>query len=599
MAGRSTYVYALERNAKRIGGTPALVQGNRYLTYRDLDRRANQVGHALLEHGVRRGERVAIALYNGFEFMEMTYGAWKCAAISIPLNYRFMDEELVHVLDNSDSVGVVVGADFAEVFERILPRLPKIRFMLIVGDEVHEDPAKGIFDYHREVGRMPISKPKLPWREQSDDDIGYNIYTGGTTGMPKGIAYKEKAFTKTVLEAASGSIPEILQRLSHAPDSLFNGLPAGGLLKSQTGRSLLRASWLGRTIKAGARIAPISYNPIIPRLAAGELRALFVSPLMHAWAWGISTALLRFGGTCFFLAKPSYDPEEALDIISNARIRLFAAIGDSSLRPILETLDQKQAQRHWHLDDLSVIIASGMPTSAEVKEGLLKHHFIKTVFLDVFISSEITHGAFTVYTSADTNFNKAVFKVTDRIKILDSETLEEVKPGEVGEVARRTDILPEGYYKDPEKTKKLIREKRGEKWLMSGDLALLDEQGYFHFVGRGSECINTGGEKVYPEEVENLLKHFPGVRMVGVTATPDEKYGELVTAVIEREPDADFGAEEVMEYCRGKIAGYKRPRRVIFVDEFPTTLVGKAHYRRLREIAKESLTQQQKMASSG
>ncbi len=585
MAGNCTFVYGLEKNAKLIPNAVAISQGNRYLTYKDLDQRANQLGKALLRLGVGRGERVSIALTNSFEFLESTFGAWKLAAITIPLNYRFMDEELIHVLDNSDSVGVILDAEYLEMFQRIWPRLPNIRFLLVVGD-CEADAKNNIYHYDTLLRQFSATKPKLAWKEQGNEDTGYNIYTGGTTGMPKGISYTEKGFTKTVVEALGSNAPDLVQRISEAPDHLLRLLPGGRLISSRVGRAILRFPLWGKIAAKGAKYAPASYNRFLAKMLAGDVRVLLVSPLMHAWAWAISANLIKLGGTVFLLDSAHYDVEEALGLISKNKIRAIAAIGDSTLKPILTELDAHPNK--YNLDTLNVIIASGMPTSPEVKEGLLKRHMNNTILLDVLISSEITHGAATIYTSADTNFNKAVFKVTDRIQVLNSDTGEPVSVGEVGEVARQTDVVPQGYYKDPEKTKKLIREFNGKTWLMSGDLAELRADGSFSFVGRGSECINTGGEKVYPEEVENLIKQMDEVEIVGITATPDEKYGEAVTAVIQLKAGRQLTQQQVIEFTQGKISGYKRPRRILFVKEFPTTLIGKPHYKALRELAKQS-----------
>ncbi len=585
MAGNCTFIHGLEKNAKLIPNAVAISQGNRYLTYKDLDQRANQLGKALLRLGVGRGERVSIALTNSFEFLESTFGAWKLAAITIPLNYRFMDEELIHVLDNSDSVGVILNAEYLEIFQRIWPRLPNIRFLLVVG-ECEPDPQNNIYQYDTLLKQFSGNKPKLAWKEQGNEDTGYNIYTGGTTGMPKGISYTEKGFTKTVVEALGSNAPDLLQRVADAPDHLLRLLPGGRIISSRLGRAFLRLPLWGKLGAKGAKYAPASYNRFLAKMLAGDVRVLLVSPLMHAWAWAISANLIKLGGTVFLLNSDHYDVEEALGLISKNKIRAIAAIGDSTLKPILAELDTQPDK--YSLDTLNVIIASGMPTSPEVKEGLLKRHLNHTILLDVLISSEITHGAATIYTSADTNFNKAVFKVTERIQVLNSDTGEPVSVGEVGEVARQTDVVPQGYYKDPEKTKKLIREFNGKTWLMSGDLAELREDGSFSFVGRGSECINTGGEKVYPEEVENLIRQMDAVEIVGITATPDEKFGEAVTAVIQLKAGSRLTEQQVIEFTKGKISGYKCPRRILFVKEFPTTLIGKPHYKALRELAKQS-----------
>lgn len=575
MAGNYTFVDALERNARTIGGAVALVQGRRLRTYLDLDRRANQIGHAYLSLGLQRAERVALLLTNSIEFVECTYGGWKDALISVPINYRFMNNELIHVLDNSDSVAVVLEDQFLPTFEHIKSHLPKIRFLLVVGD-TPSDPDRQIYNFEEFISAQPEHKPKLIWSEQGNDDTGYNIYTGGTTGLPKGISYGEKAMLKTAVEGLSSFVPNLLRRTARDENAK---LPGGAFT-----RRLLQTRATARSLQWVLEHAPLSNNSLLPRWIQGRSRALVVSPMMHSVGWGVSHALTKVGGTVYILEGKSYDPAEAYDLIRDHRINFLAAIGDSTLKPLLDVLDERGAKAIQHL---STIGSVGMPASADVKERLLKTHLPNCTFIDILGGSEITGISFQLYSSHDSVFNKVTFPVSERNLIINPETGLAVKPGEVGELARRTNVPPQGYYKDPEKTAKLIRQFNDQTWLMSGDLARLDENGEtFTFVGRGSECINTGGEKVYPDEVETVIKKLKAVDMVGVTATPDEKYGELVTAVIKIAHNAQLSSEEVTVFCKDKIAGYKRPRKVIFVDDFPTTLIGKPHYKGLRELAK-------------
>jgi acyl-CoA synthetase (AMP-forming)/AMP-acid ligase II len=317
-------------------------------------------------------------------------------------------------------------------------------------------------------------------------------------------------------------------------------------------------------------------------LMGGRFRAGFVSPFMHAWAYAIHLSILRSGGTVVIPAGTSFNAEDALEMIESKRVNFLTAIGDANLRPMVDALERKK----YDMQSLFGIIASGMYTSPDVKRRLFEQ-IPHLLLLDVFISSEISHGAFRIYTAADKELQKATFKTTDSIKVLDPETCEPVKPGETGEVARRTESLPEGYYKDKEKTNELIREINGEHWLFSGDMAMLDKDGYFHFVGRGSECINTGGEKVYPEEVEEVIKRHSKVENAGVTGVPDEKWGEAVTAIVQLKKGEKAGESEIIDFCRDRMAGYKKPKHVIFVEELPTTTIGKAWYKELRKLVEE------------
>lgn len=582
MAGKHTFVHALEQNAKHIQGALAVVQGDRFLTFQDLNHQANRIAHGLINLNIQRGNSIALCLTNSIPFIESTYGIWKAACVSVPLNYHFKDEELINVLENSDSIGAIVEEEFIDSFLRIRSQLPKLKFIIQVGNR--QTAVKDILNYHHWLNTQPKNKPKLSWPEQSDDDIGYNIYTGGTTGMPKGISYNEKAMIQSTLEGFSGSVPAILKQISRAKDTSFESVPGGAFLKSGIGRRIIGAKITASIVKWLMLHMPTSYRSRPAKRLAGNLRVLIVSPMMHSLGWVLGFTLPKFGATIFLLEGKSYEPEEALKLMEQNHIAILGAIGDATLKPLLAALDRQP----YDLSALQGIFASGMPTSAEVKKRLLQEYMPNCRFMDFIGGSELTGMAFRFYTKYDTEFNKSSFPVNDRVMILDPLTGIAVAPGEVGELARRTDNLPNGYYKDPEKTRQLIRYYHGQSWLMSGDLAQLDEDGTFHFVGRGSECINTGGEKVYPEEVENLLIKLPGVKMAGITATADDKWGELVTAVIQLDGTNHLSEQQVIDYTKDKISGYKRPKRVIFVDEFPTTLIGKPHYRALRELAAQT-----------
>jgi len=584
MAGKHTFVNALEKNSKYIGDQLAVVQGQRSRTFKALDDRANQLGRVLASLSIQREERIALGLTNSIEFVESTYGAWKCACISVPLNYRFMDDELVHVLTNSDSVAAIIEQEYFDTFLRIQSRVPQLRFLLVVGD-IPTNTAQNIYNYEQLINLQCTEKPALGWKEQTDQDIGYNIYTGGTTGMPKGISYNEKAMIKSTIEAFSSALPNQLKALSKASPESLGSSRTGKLLASPLARKLLGAQRTARIARWVLERIPLSYNRFAAQQVSGALRVLVVSPMMHSLGWVLSFSLPKLGATLYLLESNSYDSQEALAVMQRHKINFLGAIGDATLKPLLNELNRNP----YDLSELRGIFASGMPTSAAVKEALLKKHMLNTLFIDFIGGSELTGMAFKIYTSKDTEFNKASFPVTDRIMIVNSQTGKPVAPGEIGELARRTDNLPNGYYKDQEKTDQLIQTFQGQSWLMSGDLAQLDERGFFHFVGRGSECINTGGEKVYPEEVENLLRQISGIKEVGLTATPSNQWGELVTAVVQLQDASELTAQQIIDFTQGKISGYKRPKRVIFTDQFPITLIGKPHYRALRELAKSSI----------
>lgn len=558
-----TFIFGIEQAARIRADKPAFIEGDKVMSWKEFNERSNALAHALLDIGVKREEKVAIALYNGNEFTEATCAAWKIAAMSVPINYRFMDDELYYVLDNSDTVAIVLDEELINIFKRLEPKLPKVRYYIVLG----KNNPSGWYNYNEFIKKYPKTKPSLTWKPQSNTDIGYNMYTGGTTGYPKGISYTEENFTGSLKEALAGSIPEILKKASKGPN-------VGPVLKWILSRET--TAKLAKRLVVNMR----DNSALMQRLRGDKMKALFVSPFMHAWAWGLHLTMLKSGGTVVLPSSRSFDPEEILKIIEKREIKILVAIGDATLKPVSEKL----AGSKYDISSLKMIIASGMPTSPDVKKKILQN-IPDAAILDVFLSSEISHGAFTLYTSSDKEFKKVTFKITDNLKVVNPETGIPVKPGEIGEVARRTDILPEGYYKDPEKTKKLIRKINGENWLFSGDLAEVDTEGYFHFVGRGNACINTGGEKVFPQEVEDVIQKHPAVKEAGVAGVPDEKWGEAVTALVVLGEGKKATKEEIIEFCRDKISGYKRPKHVFFVDSIPKTLVGKSHYSELVKIA--------------
>jgi acyl-coenzyme A synthetase/AMP-(fatty) acid ligase len=266
---------------------------------------------------------------------------------------------------------------------------------------------------------------------------------------------------------------------------------------------------------------------------------------------------------------------------------VLVAVGDGQCRPMADELDRAEAEgRSYDLSSLAVILTSGMALSVDVKERLFRH-LPKLVILDVLASTEGHYISITPYTAADRELGKTVFKVSETVKVLNEEGVE-VSAGEVGEVAvARQHQGSSGYFHDAEKSARTYRKVGDSTYIFTGDMGMVDERGHIHLIGRGSGCINTGGEKVFPEEVEEVLNQHPAVELSGVTSVPHQRWGEAVTAVIQLEEGSEASEEELKAFCKERLADYKAPKYVIYVDELPRLITGKVHYRELKKLVSE------------
>jgi acyl-CoA synthetase (AMP-forming)/AMP-acid ligase II len=513
---------------------PALIHGDRVVTWSQLTRRSNNLARALIERGAQPGDKIAFYMRNRPEYMETLAAAFKARLTHVNVNYRYTADEVLYIFDNSDAQTVVYGSEFRDIIAQIHGRLDKVKtFVEITADGTPADFAE---DYEALAGAgdgEPLDIVRSP------DDMLF-IYTGGTTGMPKGVMWTHHDMREITLGPARqlGPVPETAAEIAEA-------------LKI-TG--------------PGSRLLP-------------------APPLMHGT--GLLTAMgsMLAGGCVITLEQPSFDAVEMLEAVEKHRPAGLVIVGDSFAKPILNALEENPGK--YDLSSVMAIVSSGVMWSLEVKRGLLRH-MPQAMLNDAFSSSEAIGSGSSIMTSGG-EVATAKFMISDRCRVFD-ENDQPVTPGSgVPGVVALAPPNPLGYYKDAEKTAQTFRVIDGVRYSIPGDWCVVEADGALTLLGRGSACINTAGEKVYPEEVEEALKTHPAVEDALVVGMPDEKWGQSVTAVIRLSANQDLDEDALRRHVRERLAGYKTPKRVLVGDLVMRAPNGKANYKAASEFAREQL----------
>jgi acyl-CoA synthetase (AMP-forming)/AMP-acid ligase II len=535
MAGWN-YADLWESVAEAIPARPAQVHGARTLSWRDFDRRADALARHLLDAGLERQSKVATYLYNGPEYLETYYAAFKAGLAPANTNYRYVADELIYLFDNADAEAVVFHASFAPTVDRIRGQLPKVRTWIAVGEAGHAVPPFAA-DYDALVAREG-GRTQAPWGRSGDDVL--ILYTGGTTGMPKGVMWRQ--------------------------DDLFNVLGGGGNL-------LMDIPPLSTIAEAGERARASDPGAMIA-----------AAPLMHGTAQFTGIMTLTTGGSVACLPSKHFDASEFWNEAERLKASGAAIVGMAFAAPLLEALERNPGR--WDLSALRRLGSSGTVWSMENKQGLLRH-LPDCVIFDSFGSSEaVGMGASTSSAAAMAETAKFMVGVNSAVFTEDGRRVEPGS-GERGLVAV-SGFLPVGYYKDPEKTARTFREFEGRRWSVPGDFATVEADGSLRLLGRGSQVVNTGGEKVFPEEVEEALKRYPGVRDAAVVGVPDARFGERICAVVDFPGEAAPTLADLSAHVREHLAAYKAPRELVLapINRAPN---GKLDYKSVRALALERL----------
>jgi 3-oxocholest-4-en-26-oate---CoA ligase len=508
----------------------ALVAGDRRLTYAQLDERSNRFAHHLLDDGVGPGDKVAIYSWDRAEWVEAMLGTYKARAVPVNVNYRYVADEARYILDNSDAVVVVHERAFAPLLAAIRADLPRVHHYVVLEDE--SDAATDATPYE---DALATASPGRDFEPRSPDDL-YLLYTGGTTGVPKGVMWRSEDIFFAALGGGGFGQPPITK-----PEELAERIPA-----------------------EDARAMP-----------------MVNAPLMHGGGQWMAFITLFGGGTVVLNCDRHFDPDRIWRTVERERCNSVMVVGDAMARPLAEALAAPGAS----YDTSSVIMvgSGGAILTPSVKEQL-RAQLPNAMIVDSFGASE-TGASGSVFDTEAAGAGPR-FTMGDFMTVLDDE-LRPVAPGSgvVGLLARRGHI-PLGYYKDAEKTAAtFVVAADGTRWVVPGDYAVVESDGTITLLGRGSVCINSGGEKVYPEEVEAALKSHPDVFDAVVVGVPDDRYVERVAAIVQPRSGADPLLEELRNHCREKLAGYKLPRQLVVTDAIPRTPAGKPDYRAAKTMA--------------
>ncbi len=515
----------LEAAAEVAPAHPAVIQGERVLSWQDLDARANRLARSLIRAGLAPDSKVAFYLRNSAAYIELLTACSKARFVHANVNYRYVDEELFHVLDNSDAEAVVYDSEFRAHVENLRPRLGKVRVFLEVGEK-SDDQAAG-FALPFESACADGDETPLGI-ERSGQDL-YFMYTGGTTGYPKGVMWEHKA----------------------------------------------RIAAVGITDAA----SPEAHRQKLMAQGPGPV-AMPAAPLMHSTGFTTAIATLINAGTLVLLPGRRFEAAECLAEIERHRVSRVAIVGDAFSVPILDYL-----AAHAGVHDLSkvdMITSAGAMWSEHCKRGLLEH-FPNATLSDSLGSSEGSRLGSAVTRQGEST-TTASFTVGDNVKVF-TEDFREVAPGsgESGMIAK-SGALPIGYYKDPEGTAKTFPVVDGVRYSLAGDWCRIETDGTMTLLGRGNNCINTGGEKVFPEEVEEALKRAPGIYDAAVLGVPDPRWGQAVTAVVRTVDDLPLEESAAREHLDTCLARYKHPKQIVRVTGELRHENGKVNYRGVRRL---------------
>jgi fatty-acyl-CoA synthase len=536
MALRFNLADLFELVAEAVPDRLALAHGaqGRTRTWAELDARAD----ALAAHLVRRhapGGKLAIYSHNRPEFVESLVAALKARLVPVNVNYRYREDELAYLFENSDAAAVVYEASFAAQVASLRDRLPGVREWIELDDGA---PGNAFAEPYEAIASQRAARPDLA---RSPDDL-ILLYTGGTTGMPKGVMWTQGALWRAL--GGGGNVA----RGEAAPDS------------GDEHRSRVRREE--------------NAVPLLPGC-----------PLMHGTGQFMAYTVLGNGGAVVTLEGRRLDPHELWRTVEARRVQALAIVGDAFAKPMLRALEERPGA--YDLSCVRQVVSSGVMWSPAVKRALLEH-LPEAALQDSFGSSEAVGFGLEVTTRASTA-KLGRFRIGPNCKVFTPEG-EEVLPGSgVAGFIARSGPIPLGYYKDEKKTAETFREYQGRRWSIPGDWCRVNADGTLDLLGRGSVCINTGGEKVHPEEVEEALKLHPAVADAVVVGLPDPEWGEAVTALVELRAGAGPGEAALRDFVRERLAGYKVPKRVVVVDSVGRSPAGKADYKGARARVREAL----------
>jgi acyl-CoA synthetase (AMP-forming)/AMP-acid ligase II len=525
-----------DREVVVVSHAPESRAPSRRLTFGQLDERANRLAGALAGAGIGAGDHIGLQLLNGSEYLEGMLAAFKLSAVPVNVNFRYVENELRHLYDDADLVAVIHHRRFSPRVAAAADAAPTVKHLLVVDDDSGEDVAGGAVDYEQALNDASPARPDGSARTGDDR---YIAYTGGTTGLPKGVVWRQE-------------------------DIFFAAMGGGDVFQSGNFISTPEEI-VGRIPEVGGTI-------------------LTTPPLMHVSAqWGVFHSLFA-GGRIVFTPPGAFDADAIWRLVADEGVNILTIVGDAMARPLAEAYARAKDGGSAYDASSLIVIGSGGATLSATAKARLGELLPTLMIVDGFGSSETGIVGNKLHASGDTSTSPR-FTVNAQTNVLDDDG-KPVEPGsgKVGRLARKGHV-PLGYYKDEKKTAATFLEVDGERWVLPGDNATVDEDGTVVLLGRGSTSINTGGEKVYPEEVETALMTSDDVADAVVVGLPDDRWGERVVAVVKAVPGANPTLESLQQHARASLAGYKVPRALVLVDALERTPAGKPDYKWAKEKA--------------
>jgi 3-oxocholest-4-en-26-oate---CoA ligase len=512
---------------------PAFIHGERVITWGEATKATNNLARGLIARGAQPGDKIAIYMRNRPEYLLALAAGFKARMTHVNVNYRYTPQEVWYIFDNSDAQAVVYASEFRDAVAEIRPQLPKVKTWIEVSGDGKVAPFAEPFERLAEEGNGG------PLDIQRSGDDQFFIYTGGTTGMPKGVIWTHHDLREITLAAQRrmGPVPETLEELAAA------------------------------TAKAPG------------------MRTLPAPPLMHGTGLLTAMGAMLSGGSVVTLEGETFDADELLRAIETHKPQSMAIVGDSFARPLLNALEANPGK--YDVSSVMAIVSSGVMWSVEVKRGLLEH-MPQAMLNDGFSSSEALGMGASVMTKGG-EVQTARFVIGERCRVFDENDNEVVPGSGVAGMVAIKGPNPLGYYKDEEKTARTFRTIAGERYSIPGDWVIVEADGSLTLLGRGNACINTAGEKVFPEEVEEALKTHPSVEDALVVGVPDEKWGQAVTGVVELAEGHALDEAALRAHVRKSLAGYKTPKRIVVADRSLRAANGKADYPAAKAAAEGAL----------
>jgi acyl-CoA synthetase (AMP-forming)/AMP-acid ligase II len=518
---------------------PAVKVGDRTVTYAELESEANRLAHYLQSQGVRAGDHVAVYAKNSIEHVIAVLAIVKIRAVNINVNYRYVEGELNYLFDNADVVALIHERTYAPLVAKTAPNHPKLKTFVVVPDVIEPEDRSDVSAYGGVLYADALAgqSDARDFEERSPDDL-HIIYTGGTTGFPKGVMWRHEDFWRVL----------------------------GGGIDFYTGEPLTEFDQSKQAAQDGRMVT----FPLSPLMHGGAQAGL----LMHLFAGHLT------------ILEPKFDPQRTWEIIDDNGVMLIFMTGDAMARPLIEEFERRAATGSPYSGaSLFAVSSSAAIFSPEVKERWIAA-LPNPVYTDSVGASETGFQGMGMQDKEHISSDGPVVGLGPNSVVLDehNRVLDlEKNVGEIGRLARGGSV-PVGYYKDPEKSAATFLEIDGKRYSVPGDFARIEEGNRVTLLGRGSNCVNTGGEKVYPEEVEMAIKRHPAVYDVLVVGIPDEKYGQSVAAVVQVREGATVELDELRDFLREFLSGYKLPRAMTIVPEIPRNATGKAQYPRAKEL---------------